>query len=227
VLVDLGSILSRKEAKASGSKIYRSATPCHRGHEPIRYTSNFKCLGCAKEYKKQELEHSKNRYHNDPEYAVKIKEKVKQYIVKIKEDPEKHKEMNDKKSAYAKKRRDRNPFVREKESVNYKKYRKNWNEEQKQKHRIGARNRKAMLKGADGKFTINDVRNLFAAQTGLCKACDTDLTVNGFHVDHVMPIKLGGSNSPENLQLLCAPCNLSKSAKHPDVWYHARLKGKQ
>jgi 5-methylcytosine-specific restriction endonuclease McrA len=37
-----------------------------------------------------------------------------------------------------------------------------------------------------------------------------------------MPLKLGGSNWPENLQLLCRTCNLRKNAKHPDVWRSLR-----
>ena len=30
-----------------------------------------------------------------------------------------------------------------------------------------------------------------------------------------MPIALGGKNVDDNVQLLCAACNLSKQAKHP------------
>lgn len=35
------------------------------------------------------------------------------------------------------------------------------------------------------------------------------------HVDHVMPLALGGDNTRSNIQILCAPCNLSKNAAHP------------
>jgi hypothetical protein len=33
-----------------------------------------------------------------------------------------------------------------------------------------------------------------------------------------MPSDLGGSNSIENLWLLCIPCNLKKFNKHPVAW---------
>lgn len=32
------------------------------------------------------------------------------------------------------------------------------------------------------------------------------------HVDHVFPRARGGPSTPDNLRLLCAPCNLSKAA---------------
>lgn len=37
----------------------------------------------------------------------------------------------------------------------------------------------------------------------------------GYHVDHVVPISLGGSDGPENLVLTCPNCNHRKHAKHP------------
>ena len=36
-----------------------------------------------------------------------------------------------------------------------------------------------------------------------------------YHVDHVIPLILGGSNGPENLVIACPRCNLSKGAKMP------------
>jgi 5-methylcytosine-specific restriction endonuclease McrA len=33
------------------------------------------------------------------------------------------------------------------------------------------------------------------------------------HVDHIYPVKHGGSNELSNLQLLCRTCNLKKGAK--------------
>jgi 5-methylcytosine-specific restriction endonuclease McrA len=62
------------------------------------------------------------------------------------------------------------------------------------------------------------VLTLLAAQKSRCMNCLKKFPAKGhgrFHVDHIMPLALGGSNAPSNIQLLCAPCNLRKSAKHP------------
>jgi 5-methylcytosine-specific restriction endonuclease McrA len=37
----------------------------------------------------------------------------------------------------------------------------------------------------------------------------------GYHKDHVVPLALGGEHAPNNIQLLCPACNLSKGARHP------------
>lgn len=39
-----------------------------------------------------------------------------------------------------------------------------------------------------------------------------------WHLDHFMPLDLKGHHAEYNLVLACPPCNLSKNAKHPDVW---------
>lgn len=48
---------------------------------------------------------------------------------------------------------------------------------------------------------------------GTCQQCG----MPGTHVDHVVPRKLGGDDSLNNLQLLCATCNLSKGARFFDT----------
>lgn len=91
----------------------------------------------------------------------------------------------------------------------------------------GGRNREARKRGAGGRHTASDVASLFESQRGVCAGCDVVLVQHGkgkMHVDHIMPVKLGGSNWPENLQLLCPLCNTSKGAQHPDDW--ARRIGK-
>jgi 5-methylcytosine-specific restriction endonuclease McrA len=76
-----------------------------------------------------------------------------------------------------------------------------------------------------GKYTAEDVQALYVKQCGRCAGCNLEIentrsrsAKRGFEVDHVMPVKLGGSNLPENLQLLCRPCNRKKHAKHHDEW---------
>lgn len=73
---------------------------------------------------------------------------------------------------------------------------------------------RARKRGADGTHTAGDVRGLMKAQKCMCAVCRVDIT-DAYHVDHIMPLVLGGSNDRTNLQLLCPSCNTSKGGKHP------------
>lgn len=48
-----------------------------------------------------------------------------------------------------------------------------------------------------------------------CKACGRSAPDVKLHVDHKIPIAMGGKTVTENLHTLCAACNLGKSAKMP------------
>jgi len=80
--------------------------------------------------------------------------------------------------------------------------------------------RRARANNPGNKYDKNDVTRMFAAQGGLCVYCRAYL--HKYHVDHIMPLALGGCNDPSNLQLLCPPCNLTKNAKHPDQFLAER-----
>lgn len=71
--------------------------------------------------------------------------------------------------------------------------------------------RRARKVGAEGSFTKEDVKNIMRAQDYLCAICSVYLIK--YHIDHIVPLSKGGSNWPENLQMTCATCNLSKGAK--------------
>jgi 5-methylcytosine-specific restriction endonuclease McrA len=73
---------------------------------------------------------------------------------------------------------------------------------------------RARKRGAEGRYTQEDIEKLLKAQRCKCAYCHTSLR-NGFHVDHIVALSNGGSNWPANLQLLCESCNLSKGAKDP------------
>jgi 5-methylcytosine-specific restriction endonuclease McrA len=76
------------------------------------------------------------------------------------------------------------------------------------------RARRAMRRGMRKLVTIQRIQELRVLQKNKCVACHVSLN-DGYHVDHVMPVALGGDSSPHNLQLLCPTCNCSKGAKHP------------
>lgn len=69
-------------------------------------------------------------------------------------------------------------------------------------------------RNAEGSFTPNDVERISVKQRGKCAICAASLGT-AFHRDHIIPLVLGGSNWPSNIQLLCAPCNIGKGAKDP------------
>lgn len=90
-----------------------------------------------------------------------------------------------------------------------------------------ARKRKALKKGADGSHTEKDIDKIFRNQGGVCNTCGKKLTYyrkKRYHVDHIIPLAKGGSNWPDNLQLLCPACNQSKGTKNPVEW--ARQSGR-
>jgi len=97
------------------------------------------------------------------------------------------------------------------------KYRK----ENPEKIRNLERKRRAKKRKANGSHTPEDILNLLVLQNTKCKYCEVQLNTEGkmkYHIDHRMPLVLGGSNNVENLQILCPRCNLTKSAKHPDIY---------
>ena len=90
-------------------------------------------------------------------------------------------------------------------------------EEDLEKHRVHTRNRRARKKGNGGSHSAAQIRDLLVKQRHRCPSCSASLR-RGYHVDHIMPIALGGSNDISNIQLLCRVCNERKSFLHPVVW---------
>ena len=77
---------------------------------------------------------------------------------------------------------------------------------------------RARKRNAHGSHIAADVRAQYDRQRGVCYWCGDKLPWRHKHVDHVVPLILGGSNGPENLVVACSRCNLSKKDKHPMDW---------
>lgn len=78
-----------------------------------------------------------------------------------------------------------------------------------------SRNRRARERGASGSHTAADIAALREKQHDTCTYCMQRLGDATVHVDHHIPLALGGSNDPDNLRLLHSTCNLMKGARHP------------
>ena len=59
---------------------------------------------------------------------------------------------------------------------------------------------------------------LYGEQEGVCKGCDTHFPFRVMEVDHALPKSRGGSDHPDNLQLLCSGCNRSKGGRTMAEW---------
>jgi 5-methylcytosine-specific restriction endonuclease McrA len=80
--------------------------------------------------------------------------------------------------------------------------------------RIRKHNRRARELESGGILSKGLSDKLFKLQRGKCPCCGQPLG-SGFHLDHIMPTALGGSNTDDNIQLLRQQCNNQKHAKHP------------
>lgn len=85
---------------------------------------------------------------------------------------------------------------------------------------IYAANRRAKVR-AGGNLSHGIRQRLYQEQKGLCACCGLPLGEK-YHLDHIMPLALGGTNTDDNVQLLRARCNISKGAKHPDDFMRMR-----
>ena len=92
---------------------------------------------------------------------------------------------------------------------------KRWADRNKPKVAAFASNRRAR-KRATGTHTAEELAAIRKSQRNRCIYCRCTLGPAGqAHVDHIIPLALGGSNTRENLQWLCAPCNKTKRDKNP------------
>lgn len=87
--------------------------------------------------------------------------------------------------------------------------------------RIHDQNRRSRKRSVNGVLSKGLTERLFSLQKGFCPCCGKPLG-NDFHLDHIIPLALGGQNIDHNIQLLRAECNLQKQATHPIEFMQSR-----
>lgn len=183
-------IMSRVEAKAAGLARYLTGKPCKHGHVAERYASTGVCVTCQQ----------RNNAAYLPAYAAARGDDLKAYM-----------------NAYYLARR--GEFVqraRKWKKANPEKSRASNAASAKRNieaTRTKTRNRRAAAR-TRGTHSAADVKAIYAEQKGKCAYCRR-VVGSEYHVDHVMPIKLGGMNDRSNLQITCCDCNVRKGARHP------------
>ena len=67
---------------------------------------------------------------------------------------------------------------------------------------------------------------IIAKSRGICAACGVTSRTRPLDVDHIVPVNVGGTNDPSNLQVLCSRCNRQKRDRDKTnfVQWHKRLK---
>jgi 5-methylcytosine-specific restriction endonuclease McrA len=59
-------------------------------------------------------------------------------------------------------------------------------------------------------------QRVFMRDGRVCQLCGTD--EGEMHIDHIIPRKVGGDHSLDNLRVLCKSCNLRKGALNEGVF---------
>lgn len=111
-------------------------------------------------------------------------------------------------------------IYREKHPEKIKEWSAAWSASNPEALRVQKQNRRAKEKGA-GRISKTIVEKLFKLQKGVCPCCRQPLGKD-YHLDHKMPLALGGPNTDDNMQLLRQRCNQQKGAKHPVDFMQSR-----
>lgn len=87
---------------------------------------------------------------------------------------------------------------------------------------VYAQNRRARKIAGGGVLSMGLADRLMDVQQGICPCCNLPLD-GKYHLDHWMPLALGGSNTDDNIRLLHPRCNLKKGSKHPEDYMRSQV----
>jgi 5-methylcytosine-specific restriction endonuclease McrA len=191
-------IITRKEARAQGCKRYFTGKACKHGHLSERTVSSGGCVVCRDEW---HARHPGRMQEHRAKWAAANPRDATEYWRRwTQKNPERQK-------AASKRWHDAHPGRMLERT-------RRWARLNPGKILLKTQRRRARLAKAPGSYTLADLAVLLKAQKGRCAYCRSKISA-GKHLDHIRPLSAGGSNGRDNLQFLCAPCNLAKGAKDP------------
>lgn len=199
-------------ARELGSLRYYTGIPCIRGHLSPRLASAGSCYDCSKLHREENREKIAADYRD---WYQENKEKQIAYNTAWRAENKEHMNAeNNRRSAlyraaYADRfaARTREYYRRKMEDPEFRAL-----------CSFRSKENRARRMGADGTFSQDDVASILASQGAKCAICEKDISEK-YSIDHIHPLSRGGSNWPENLQMLCGRCNASKGAKTMDEFF--------
>lgn len=86
--------------------------------------------------------------------------------------------------------------------------------------RTRAHNRRARKRGAVGTHTTEELYQQLKHQKGKCYYCHVKLGKgrDSWNGDHIIPLSRGGTNTIDNIVIVCPSCNFRKGTKLPHEW---------
>lgn len=193
-------VYSRADARAQGLKTYFTGKPCVNGHVVGRSTANGQCLACNRKWKNA--------------WKLNNSDKMKQYARSSRAKHLDARRTRDQQWRLAhvdeNRERSRQWYIdnRDRHRLRVKRWRRD-NPEADIRHGALRRGRK---QGAEGIYSTDDLKRIFAVQKGRCAACHKKEKLTA---DHIIPLSKGGTNWPRNIQGLCPSCNSRKNARDP------------
>lgn len=213
-------IISIENAKLIGIRCFFTGEKCANNHYSVRYVTSSKCAECIADRgkKRREIHGERLRLEARTDYSEN-KEKYAKYNKTYRNTNQSS--LAASKSRYYEENKEKiAEYQKEYRAANgprLKSVHDDYRSIFKQKVITWNRNRKARYRNADGFHSFEDVMGILVSQERKCNSCFSCVD-SGYHVDHVMPLALGGSNWPSNLQILCPACNMKKGSMHPDDW---------
>ncbi len=181
-----------REARARGDKFYIPDFKCKRGHMTKRSTGGGGCYECCQILGAINIKKQRNGPDGDA-----LRAKKREELARWHARPENAERI----AEY--RRRDLEKFgPRRKDKDN---------------SRADYARIRAKKWGCEGSYTGQELKDLFIRQGGKCAECRIPLT-SKYEADHKIPLKIGGSNFIENIQILCLKCNRAKSCLNPADW---------
>lgn len=219
-------VISKREARARGLKRYFTALPCIHGHLSERTVNDGKCCECDRlRQLAANLNHAelKRRRSWHRAYYRRLTpaelERRAECMRNLNREPEqaernraRHRVENMTAAQLAARQARTRAATMTQTQI----------KQRRDRIKRNSQYRRALKLRSGGRLSPNIHATLFEKQRGQCVYCEVDLTTVTPHLDHRMPLTLGGTNTDDNVQLLCPTCNTSKGNQHPDV-YEARI----